>query len=172
MLEEFAYLGEETAYEVVVKNTRAIADLIEKVRPLPPAKTLYAPKIDNSAEDLKKAGDRQTPGAVRREPRPEIVTKRAENRAERYPGPRLRRYIHERPEACGRLAGPRLSGRLQGQRRFFPGGLSLRHHGGQRAAGPLQVRQLRSLPILRRDMATAAGPICPTASAPSAGRPT
>jgi DNA polymerase-3 subunit alpha (Gram-positive type) len=54
MLEEFAYLGEETAYEVVVENTRRIADMCGTVRPLPPAKTLYAPKIDNSADDLKK----------------------------------------------------------------------------------------------------------------------
>jgi DNA polymerase-3 subunit alpha (Gram-positive type) len=53
MLDEFSYLGEDTAYEVVVKNTRAIAELVEKVRPLPPAKTLYPPKIENSAEDLK-----------------------------------------------------------------------------------------------------------------------
>jgi DNA polymerase-3 subunit alpha (Gram-positive type) len=53
MLDEFTYLGKETAYEVVVKNTRLIADMCEKVRPLPPAKTLFAPKIENSAEDLK-----------------------------------------------------------------------------------------------------------------------
>ena len=54
MLEEFSYLGEETAYEVVVKNTNLIAEMCEAVRPLPPAKTLYSPKIENSAEDLKK----------------------------------------------------------------------------------------------------------------------
>jgi DNA polymerase-3 subunit alpha (Gram-positive type) len=53
MLDEFSYLGEETAYEVVVTNTRRIADMVKAVRPLPPAKTLYAPKIENSAEDLK-----------------------------------------------------------------------------------------------------------------------
>jgi DNA polymerase-3 subunit alpha (Gram-positive type) len=53
MLEEFSYLGEETAYEVVVTNTRMISDMIEPVRPLPPAKTLYTPKIENSAEELK-----------------------------------------------------------------------------------------------------------------------
>lgn len=54
MLEEFSYLGADTAYDVVVANTRRIAALCETVRPLPPAKKLYAPKIENSAEDLKK----------------------------------------------------------------------------------------------------------------------
>jgi len=53
MLEEFSYLGEETAYEVVVANTRKIAEMIEPVRPLPPAKKLFTPKIENSAEELK-----------------------------------------------------------------------------------------------------------------------
>jgi DNA polymerase-3 subunit alpha (Gram-positive type) len=53
MLEEFSYLGAEKAFEVVVENTNRIADLCENVRPLPPAKTLFAPKIENSAEDLK-----------------------------------------------------------------------------------------------------------------------
>lgn len=54
MLEEFSYLGEETAREVVINNTQLIADQCDTVRPLPPAKTLYTPKIKNSAEDLKK----------------------------------------------------------------------------------------------------------------------
>ena len=54
MLDEFSYLGTETAYEVVVANTNKIADMIGDVRPLPPAKKLFAPKIENSAEDLKK----------------------------------------------------------------------------------------------------------------------
>ena len=53
MLDEFSYLGEETAYEVVVRNSRMIADACENVRPLPPEKTLYVPKIERSAEDLK-----------------------------------------------------------------------------------------------------------------------
>ena len=53
MLDEFAYLGKDTAYEVVVTNTNLIADRIEKVRPLPKPKTLYPPKIENSAEELK-----------------------------------------------------------------------------------------------------------------------
>ncbi|MBR7081366.1 MAG: PolC-type DNA polymerase III [Oscillospiraceae bacterium] len=53
MLEEFSYLGEEKAYEVVVKNTNLIADMCDNVSPLPPP-VLYAPKIENSAEDLKR----------------------------------------------------------------------------------------------------------------------
>ena len=51
MLEEFSYLGEEKAYEVVVTNTNMIADMCETVRPVP--HDLFAPKIENSVEDLK-----------------------------------------------------------------------------------------------------------------------
>ncbi len=51
MLDEFAYLGKETAYELVVTNTRAIADQIEEFELLP--KGLFPPKIEHSAEDLK-----------------------------------------------------------------------------------------------------------------------
>ena len=50
MLEEFSYLGEEKAYEVVVTNTRAIADQVEKFELLPP--DLYPPRLANSEEDL------------------------------------------------------------------------------------------------------------------------
>jgi len=51
MLEEFKYLGEEKAYEVVVKNPNLIADMCETLRPVP--HNLFAPKIENSVEDLK-----------------------------------------------------------------------------------------------------------------------
>ena len=51
MLAEFEYLGKETAYEVVVTNTRAIADQVEEIELLP--KELFPPKIENSAQDLK-----------------------------------------------------------------------------------------------------------------------
>ncbi len=51
MLREFAYLGEEKAYEVVVTNPNYIADMCDVVRPVP--HNLFAPKIENSVEDLK-----------------------------------------------------------------------------------------------------------------------
>ncbi len=51
MLKEFSYLGEEKAYEVVVTNPNLIADMCDVVRPVP--HNLFAPKIENSVEDLK-----------------------------------------------------------------------------------------------------------------------
>ena len=51
MLREFSYLGEEKAYEVVVTNPNRIADMVETLRPVP--HNLFAPKIENSVEDLK-----------------------------------------------------------------------------------------------------------------------
>lgn len=51
MLNEFRYLGEEKAYEVVVTNPNMIADMCETLRPVP--HNLFAPKIENSVEDLK-----------------------------------------------------------------------------------------------------------------------
>ena len=51
MLEEFSYLGEEKAYEIVVTNPNRIADMCETLRPVP--HNLFAPKIENSVEDLK-----------------------------------------------------------------------------------------------------------------------
>ena len=51
MLEEFSYLGEEKAYEVVVENPNLIAESIEEVAPLPTG--LFPPKIENSEQQLK-----------------------------------------------------------------------------------------------------------------------
>ena len=51
MLEEFSYLGEEKAYEVVVTNPNRIADEIERIELLPAGK-LFPPELENSEEDL------------------------------------------------------------------------------------------------------------------------
>lgn len=50
MLEEFRYLGEEKAYEVVVANTRLVADQVETFELLPGE--LFPPRLENSEEDL------------------------------------------------------------------------------------------------------------------------
>lgn len=53
MLEEFEYLGEELAYEVVVENTNIIAEQVEKILPVPEGK--FPPKIPNAEEKLRSA---------------------------------------------------------------------------------------------------------------------
>ncbi|MGF7186015.1 DNA polymerase-3 subunit alpha (Gram-positive type) [Desulfitispora alkaliphila] len=51
MLEEFAYLGSETAYEVVVENTNNITNQIEDLKPIPDS--FYPPAIEGSEEQIK-----------------------------------------------------------------------------------------------------------------------
>ena len=75
MLREFSYLGEEKAREVVITNPNLIADMVETLRPVP--HNLFAPKIENSVEDLKAL----VYGKLHRlygENPPELITRRVE----------------------------------------------------------------------------------------------
>ncbi|BAD40497.1 PolC-type DNA polymerase III [Symbiobacterium thermophilum] len=52
MLDEFAYLGEQAAYEVVVENPNAIAAQIEKVKVVPDK--LHPPVLEGSVEETRR----------------------------------------------------------------------------------------------------------------------
>src|SRR5699024_2152928 len=51
MLDEFHFLGEAKAYEVVVANTNALADRIERVVPI--KDELYTPRMDGANEEIR-----------------------------------------------------------------------------------------------------------------------
>ena len=52
MMEEFSYLGAETARKVVIENTNLIADKIDELLPVPKGK--FPPKIEGAEETLRK----------------------------------------------------------------------------------------------------------------------
>ena len=51
MLKEFTYLGEDKAREIVITNTNKIADMIEKIKPIPD--DTFPPKIEGADEELR-----------------------------------------------------------------------------------------------------------------------
>ncbi|KOA20872.1 DNA polymerase III PolC-type [Clostridium homopropionicum DSM 5847] len=75
MLNEFKYLGEEAAMEVVVYNTQKIAEQVENIKPIPDE--TFPPKIEGADEEIRQ----MTLGkaySIYGNPLPEIVKKRLE----------------------------------------------------------------------------------------------
>ena len=54
MLEEFEYLGKDIAYEVCVTNPNKVADMVDKIKPVPDRDQLYSPSIPGAVEALRK----------------------------------------------------------------------------------------------------------------------
>lgn len=73
MLSDFAYLGKEKAYEVVVKNTNMIADMIEDIRPVPEGN--FPPSIPGSDEIIEEVTYSKAK-EIYGDPLPELIQKR------------------------------------------------------------------------------------------------
>lgn len=75
MLEEFSYLGEEKAYDVVVTNTNLIADMCDAISPI--SKDKCPPEIKGSEEEIRRISEIKA-YELYGENLPEIVKERME----------------------------------------------------------------------------------------------
>ncbi|MEG0296015.1 MAG: PolC-type DNA polymerase III [Clostridium sp.] len=73
MLREFAYLGKDAAYEVVIKNPKEIAAEIEVLKPIPDE--TYPPKIEGADDDIRNMTMSKV-HSIYGENLPEVVQKR------------------------------------------------------------------------------------------------
>lgn len=73
MLEEFKYLGEDLAYEIVVENTNKVADLVEDILPIP--NETFPPVIEGSDVELRDMCNKKAE-RIYGSPLPDVVRKR------------------------------------------------------------------------------------------------
>ena len=84
MLDEFSFLGNKKAYDIVVKNPRLLADMVEKIVPMPTGDDTKLMLNLNDVDKMESWDD----GVFRMS----VIKKIAKVTAEKY----LRRYIEER----------------------------------------------------------------------------
>ena len=75
MMEEFSYLGADTARKVVIENTNLIADKIDELLPVPKGK--FPPKIEGAEETLRKTCMEKA-HSIYGDPLPQVVGERLE----------------------------------------------------------------------------------------------
>ena len=171
MLEEFAYLGKEKAYEVVVTNTNLVADWCEDVVPLPQG--LFAPKIENSAEELTSLVWGKAHELYGEKP-PKIVVDRINAELGDIIKCKYDVIYMSAQKLVQDSPGARLPGGLPWIRGLVSGSLHVGHHGGELPCLPTtavpSASTRTSTPPKRRG--SAAARTCPTRCAPSAERPT
>lgn len=75
MLEEFSYLGQERARQVVIDNTNLIADMVDEIFPVPKGK--FPPKIEGAEETLRKTCMKKA-HSIYGDPLPDRIAERLE----------------------------------------------------------------------------------------------
>ena len=171
MLEEFAYLGKEKAYEVVVDQHPAHCRPDRGYRAAAPAE-LFPPRLENSEEELNRHGVGQGATELYGEEPPQLIVDRLNVELDEHPG-QVRRGVYVRPEAGA--AQSLENGYLVGSRGSV---------GSSLVAYMSGITEVNSLPphyrcpkckntgVHHRTAATAAARTCRTRSAPCAARST